>query len=137
MERAAGSDQRVQSPAKVTGARGPEDGPLRSSGLYVHSVPIGYLWGAPAVNADRIEREHRMAFGPIHPPGHRGLLDEDEAAKLLGVSARTMQRMRYEGWGPEYVRVGLRRIAYSEAALNAYAAGRTHRSRAAELASAA
>ena len=62
--------------------------------------------------------------------------DEDEAAKRLAVSARTMQRMRAEGWGPEYVRVGLRKIAYSETALNTYAAGRTHKSRAAELAAA-
>ncbi len=62
--------------------------------------------------------------------------DEDEAAARLSVSASTMQRMRREGWGPEYVRVGLRRIAYSEAALSAYAAGRTHKSRAAELAAA-
>jgi len=60
--------------------------------------------------------------------------DEDEAAKRLCLSARTMQRMRHEGWGPEYVRVGLRKIAYSEAALSAYANGRTHKSRAAELA---
>ena len=60
--------------------------------------------------------------------------DEDEAAARLSLSARTMQRMRQEGWGPEYVRVGLRKIAYSEAALSAYASGRTHKSRAAELA---
>ena len=62
--------------------------------------------------------------------------DENEAAKRLNLSARTMQRMRQEGWGPEYSRLGLRRISYSEAALNAYAAGRTHKSRAAELAAA-
>ncbi len=76
-----------------------------------------------------------MSLGSDQPA--RGtLFDEDEAAKRLGVSARTIQRMRYEGWGPEYVRVGLRRIAYSDAALNAYAASRTHKSRAAELAAA-
>lgn len=63
--------------------------------------------------------------------------DEDEAAKRLNLSPRTMQRMRHEGWGPEYVRVGLRRVGYSEAALNAYVARRTHKSRAAELANAA
>ena len=63
-------------------------------------------------------------------------LDENEAAKRLAVSPRTMQRMRAEGWGPPYCRVGLRRIAYSEIALNAYAESRTHKSRAAELAAA-
>ena len=62
--------------------------------------------------------------------------DEDEAAARLSLSARTMQRMRHEGWGPEYVRVGLRKIAYSDAALTEYAAGRTHKSRAAERAAA-
>lgn len=62
--------------------------------------------------------------------------DEDEAAARLALSARTMQRMRREGWGPEYVRVGLRKIAYSESALKAYAVSRTHKSRAAELAAA-
>lgn len=72
-----------------------------------------------------------------HPVNHHDhMLGEDEAAKRLGLSARTMQRMRAEGWGPPYVRVGLRRIVYSDAALNAYAAGRTHKSRAAELAAA-
>ena len=64
------------------------------------------------------------------------LMDEDAAAIRLGLSARTMQRMRREGWGPAYVRIGLRRIVYSDSELNAYAAGRTHKSRAAELAAA-
>lgn len=67
---------------------------------------------------------------------HDHLLGEDDAAKRLGLSARSMQRMRQEGWGPAYTRVGLRKIGYSAAELDAYAAGRTHKSRAAELASA-
>jgi hypothetical protein len=36
------------------------------------------------------------------------LIDEDATAAMLGVSARTMQRGRKEGWGPPYVRAGLR-----------------------------
>lgn len=67
---------------------------------------------------------------------HDHLLAEDDAAKRLGLSARSMQRMRQEGWGPSYVRVGLRKIGYSVAELDAYAASRTHKSRAAELAAA-
>lgn len=64
-----------------------------------------------------------------------GLHDEAGAARYLRVSRRTIQRMRSEGWGPAYVRVGFRRIAYSEQALSEYAESRTHKSRAAELAS--
>ena len=64
------------------------------------------------------------------------LVDEDGAAKKLGLSPRTMQRMRHEGWGPEYIRIGLRRIVYAESALNAYAVSRTYKHRAAELAQA-
>lgn len=75
-----------------------------------------------------------MTYDP--PCHHDYLLGEDDAAMHLGLSARTMQRMRAEGWGPPYVRVGLRKIGYSVAALDAYAASRTHRSRAAELAAA-
>ena len=61
------------------------------------------------------------------------LLSENEAALRLGVSPRTMQRFRTEGGGPAYVRIGLRRVAYSPAALSAFEAGRTHKSLAAEL----
>ena len=62
------------------------------------------------------------------------LYDEAGAARRLSVSRRTIQRMRAEGWGPSYVRVGQRKIAYSEQALTEYANSRTHKSRAAELA---
>ena len=69
--------------------------------------------------------------------GHDYLVNEDVAAKRLGVSSRTMQRMRQQGWGPAYIRVGLRRVSYSMRTLNTYAASRTHKSYAAELAQAA
>ena len=62
---------------------------------------------------------------------------EDAAAQFLDVSPRMMQRMRQEGWGPAYTRMGKRRIAYSEAALKEYAKSRTFPHRAAELANAA
>lgn len=58
---------------------------------------------------------------------------EVAAAQMLGVSPRTMQRMRSEGWGPPYTRVGKRLIGYSESALRDYAKTRTFASHAAEL----
>ena len=63
--------------------------------------------------------------------------NEAAAAQRLGVSQRTLQRMRQEGWGPAYTRVGKRLIGYSEAALSDYAKSRTFPHRAAELANAA
>lgn len=62
---------------------------------------------------------------------------EDAAAEMLGVSARTMQRMRSEGWGPAYTRVGKRLIGYNEAALKEYAEARTFLHHADELSRAA
>ncbi len=59
---------------------------------------------------------------------------EAAAAQFLNVSRRTLQRMRQEGWGPAYTRVGKRLIGYSEAALSEYAKSRTYAHRAGELA---
>ena len=43
------------------------------------------------------------------------ILSEVEAARRLNLSIRTLQRMRSTGQGPRYVRLGKRRIGYSEA----------------------
>ena len=67
----------------------------------------------------------------------RKYLDEAALAYRLGVSKRTLQRWRAEGGGPPYVRLGPRRVAYDEAASDAWAASRSFTSRAAELATAA
>lgn len=64
----------------------------------------------------------------------RALIDEATAAKRLGLSPRTLKRWRRDGGGLEYVRVGLRRIAYAEEALDSFIAARTHPHRASELA---
>lgn len=64
----------------------------------------------------------------------RKYLDEAALARRLGVSRRTLQRWRAEGGGPPYVRLGSRRVAYDEAASDAWAASRSFASRAAELA---
>ena len=63
----------------------------------------------------------------------RKYLDKAALARRLGVSRRTLQRWRAGGGGPPYVRLGPRRVAYDEAAGDAWAAPRS----AAELAAAA
>jgi predicted DNA-binding transcriptional regulator AlpA len=66
----------------------------------------------------------------------RKYLGEAALARRLGVSQRTLQRWRTRGCGPPYVRLGPRRVAYDEAASDAWAASRSFTSRAAELATA-
>jgi predicted DNA-binding transcriptional regulator AlpA len=66
------------------------------------------------------------------------LRSERDAARLLGVSERTLQRWRRDGGGPAFIRLGARRIAYSDAEIErCWAAARTYPHRAAELAHAA
>ena len=40
------------------------------------------------------------------------LINEKDAAKLLNLSGRALQRARLEGGGPRYVQLTTRRIAY-------------------------
>lgn len=61
-------------------------------------------------------------------------LGEDDVARRLGVSARTLARWRTTGDGPPFVRMGARRIGYRPADIEAWAAARTFGSQAAELA---
>lgn len=60
-------------------------------------------------------------------------LSEAEAARLLNISPRTLQRYRVNGGGPPYVRIGARRIAYPESGIATWVACRTFDHRAAEL----
>lgn len=46
----------------------------------------------------------------------RLILTEAEAAKLLCLSRRTLQRMRIDGGGPRYIKMG-RRLGYTKADL--------------------
>ena len=62
------------------------------------------------------------------------LLKEKQAAEALGVSRRTLQRWRLSGDGPPFARIGLRRVAYPQAALAAWCEGRTFHHRAEETA---
>lgn len=47
------------------------------------------------------------------------LLDQHEAAKLLGISARTLERHRLTGTGPRFSRIG-RLVRYRQCDLAAY-----------------
>jgi hypothetical protein len=52
----------------------------------------------------------------------RPLVDECEAARWLGVQPGTLQRWRWEGRGPVFVRVGRRAVRYEPRALEHFIA---------------
>jgi Helix-turn-helix domain len=56
-----------------------------------------------------------------HPKDFAVFLTEGEAARLLRLSGRTMQRLRRRGLGPPYARLGFRRVVYEHARLIAWA----------------
>lgn len=70
---------------------------------------------------------------PTEAPSTSRLYTERTVADLLGVTTRTLQRWRITGDGPAWVRCGPRMVRYPEAAVSAWAAGRTYAHRAAEL----
>jgi excisionase family DNA binding protein len=59
------------------------------------------------------------------PPsnGRTQLLDQREAAKLLRLSERTLERLRVQGGGPRFVKAG-RCVRYRETDLEAWIAAR-------------
>ena len=65
------------------------------------------------------------------------MLTRAAVSDLTGLSRRTLERQATDGTGIPYVRVGLRKVAYREADVRAWLAGRTFPHRAAELANAA
>ncbi len=56
------------------------------------------------------------------------VIPEPEAARRLGVSIRTLQRWREDGDGPAFVMLGVRRIGYRPADLDAWVEARVARS---------
>lgn len=58
-------------------------------------------------------------------PGLEPLLTESEAAKILGVSIAWLQRERWKGTGPAYIRHG-RAIRYAPADLRRWIADNRH-----------
>jgi hypothetical protein len=61
-------------------------------------------------------------------------LIEEEAAKFLRVSPRSLQRWRMTGGGPEFTRLGKKRVGYRRSGLRAWAASKTFASTSAEAA---
>lgn len=59
--------------------------------------------------------------------------DEKGLALFLSIPRRTLQRWRVTGDGPPFVRAGMRRIVYRREAVDAWAASREYRHRAAEI----
>ena len=75
---------------------------------------------------------------PKAPAGLDAYLTEEQFCGRYHVSARSSQRWRQTGeGGPLWVRLGFRRVAYRLSDCEAWAASRTFRHRAAELAQAA
>lgn len=62
------------------------------------------------------------------------ILTESETAKELKVSPRTLQRWRVTGDGPQYIRIGLRRVGYRQSVCREWTACRTFSHSAAEIA---
>jgi len=60
------------------------------------------------------------------------LLAAKDAATFLNTSERTLERWRVTGEGPQFCRVGPRRVAYRAADLHAWLEGRVFPHRAAE-----
>ena len=57
-------------------------------------------------------------------PSFKKLVDETEAARLLGISVRTLQNQRYYGKGLPFVKLN-RRIRYKLEDIEAYVAKHT------------
>ena len=65
---------------------------------------------------------------PILDPDHLArLIDENEAAEFLRVSARTLQKRRVHGGGPPFVRVSTRWLRYRRRDLIAWSEERIRR----------
>ena len=65
------------------------------------------------------------ASSPLAPAKQPNVvIPEQEAAKRLGVSARTLQRWRDTGDGPTFVVLGVRRIGYRPGDLDAWVEAR-------------
>ena len=56
------------------------------------------------------------------------LLTEREAAAYLKLSPRTLERMRGDGLGPRFRKIGGRRVVYAELDLQAYLDSRSFQS---------
>jgi predicted DNA-binding transcriptional regulator AlpA len=62
------------------------------------------------------------------------IYNEDEAARHVHVSPRSLQRWRAKGGGPRFIRLGEKKVGYRESALTIWTESRSASSRAEELA---
>jgi len=68
------------------------------------------------------------ACRPVKPPAQaEALLDEKQAARILGVTPRALQAWRHRGGGPDFCRLG-RRIRYRLTDIKVWIATNTHQS---------
>ena len=68
----------------------------------------------------------------IVEPAGRPLLPPDQAAERLGVDVEYLGRLRREGGGPPYVRIGAKTVRYPPEQLDQYIAEQTFASTSAE-----
>jgi len=66
-------------------------------------------------------RANESSEGPTLQPGD--LVDEAEAAAILGVNRKTVANWRWRGCGPRYHKIGRRLVRYHRADLATFAAG--------------
>lgn len=59
------------------------------------------------------------AFDPVH--------STKQAAAMLGVCTKTLQTLRVRGGGPEYLRIGARKVGYRASAIARYLDARSFR----------
>lgn len=59
------------------------------------------------------------------PPAPVSIIDEPTAARFLGIGHSTLKKLRYDGDGPPYVRLSVRRIGYRLADLHAWTESRS------------
>jgi predicted DNA-binding transcriptional regulator AlpA len=72
------------------------------------------------MNSIVTEPDHQSASKLVYP--------EREAASMLGLSQRSLQRLRLEGGGPKFIKLTQQRIGYTPAALHAWIDSREVRS---------
>jgi len=73
---------------------------------------------------------------PLPPPEVR-ILGEHEAALRLCLGRRTLQEMRLRGTGPQFIKLGARRVGYDVRDLDAWVSSRRAASTATKLEDAA
>jgi predicted DNA-binding transcriptional regulator AlpA len=73
----------------------------------------------------QMKSPHPLPLGDQKPHGQ--LLNQDQVADLLGISARTLERYRVTGEGPPYIKLG-RRVIYRWVIVEEWVESRLRRS---------